>query len=430
MSQPVKRKESDFKRMIRLLTVNGAPDVMFFALVLILVTVGLIAMYSASYPYAYAHRDGDSFFYVKRQVIYCIAGIFVMLVASKIRYQRIEYLGAVGGFVLSMILLILVLLMPSEDGSIRRRMVIFGIEFQPSEIAKFCLILICAYLLSKYYKDLIGKQSLQFRWAKRFNSVVRVPLMNRSLIPILLCGGCTVIFAGLVFLESHLSGAIIMAVIGLGMLWFGGTRKKWFIIGIILVVVAAYILYNYTDFFRDYMMERIKLWQNKDADPLGGRWQTNQALYAIGSGGFFGTGLGGSKQKHLYVSEPQNDMIFAIFCEENGVVGAFILIVLFALLIWRGIVIAVNAKDHYGMLVVLGIMLQIGSQVFLNICVATDTLPNTGVSLPFFSYGGSSLLMLMGEMGIVLSISRQANLKRATDAQKEPVSRKPTEETA
>ncbi|MBQ3519357.1 MAG: FtsW/RodA/SpoVE family cell cycle protein [Clostridia bacterium] len=430
MSQSVKRKESDFRRIVRLLTVNGAPDVMFFALVLILVTVGLIAMYSASYPYAYANRGGDSFFYVKRQVIYCIAGVFVMLAVSKLKYQRMQYLGAIGGFALSMLLLILVLLMPSEDGSIRRRMVVFGIEFQPSEVAKFCLILICAYLLAKYYKDLIGKEPLQYQWAKRVNAVARMPLMNRSLIPILLCGGCTVIFAGLVFLESHLSGAIIMAIIGLGMLWFGGTRKKWFVIGIILVVVAAYILYNYTDFFRDYMMERIELWKDKDADPLGGRWQTNQALYAIGSGGFFGTGLGGSKQKHLYVSEPQNDMIFAIFCEENGVIGAFILILLFALLIWRGIVIAVNAKDHYGMLVVLGIMLQVGSQVFLNLCVATDTLPNTGVSLPFFSYGGTSLLMLMGEMGIVLSISRQSNLKRATETAKAPVNKKTTEETA
>ncbi len=430
MSQPVKRKESNSGRMKRLLTVNGAPDVMFFALVLILVTVGLIAMYSASYPYAYANRGGDSFFYVKRQVIYCIIGIFAMLAISKIRYQRIEYLGAVGGFALSIILLILVLLMPSEDGSIRRRMVIFGVEFQPSEVAKFCLILICAYVLAKYYKDLIGKEPLRFQWARRINAMARVPLMNRSLIPIILCGGCTVLFAGLVFLESHLSGAIIMAIIGLGMLWFGGTRKKWYIIGMILIVVAVYVLYNHTEFFRDYMMERIELWKDKDADPLGGRWQTNQALYAIGSGGFFGTGLGGSKQKHLYVSEPQNDMIFAIFCEENGVIGAFILILLFALLIWRGIVIAVNAKDHYGMLVVLGIMLQVGSQVFLNICVATDTLPNTGVSLPFFSYGGTSLLMLMGEMGIVLSISRQANLKRADGTQKTPATKKTTEETA
>ncbi len=430
MSQSVKRKESNFKRMVRLLTVNGAPDVMFAALVLILVTVGLIAMYSASYPYAYTYKKGDSFFYVKRQIVFCLIGVVVMFIASKIRYQRIEYIGTYGGLALSLFLLILVLLMPSEDGSIRRRMVIFGVEFQPSEIAKFCLILICAYVLAKYYEDLIGKQPLEFGWSKKINSLVRVPLMNRSLIPILLCGICTVVFAGLVFLESHLSGAIIMAIIGIGMLWFGGTRKKWFIFGIIFVVIAFYVLYNYTEFFRGYMLKRIELWQNKDLEPLDGRWQTNQALYAIGSGGFFGTGLGGSKQKHLYVSEPQNDMIFAIFCEENGVIGAFILLLLFALLIWRGIVIAINAKDHYGMLLVLGIMLQIGSQVFLNICVATDTLPNTGVSLPFFSYGGSSLLMLMGEMGIVLAVSRQANLKRGADAPKKSAKRIATEETA
>ncbi len=430
MAQSGKQKTGTIKQLTRLFFADGAPDVIFFALVLILVTVGLIAMYSASYPYAYANRGGDSFFYVKRQLVYCGLGIFVMLVASKIRYQRIEILGAFGGLALSLLLLVLVLIMPSEDGSIRRRMFIGPIEFQPSEIAKFCLILICAYLLAKYHQQLISKDPLQYGWAKRINSIARVPLMNVSLWPILLCGGCTALFAGLVFLESHLSGAIIMAIIGLGMMWFGGTRNKWYVIGIVLVVIAVYILYNYTDFFRDYMMERIELWKDKDADPLGGRWQTNQALYAIGSGGFFGTGLGGSKQKHLYVSEPQNDMIFAIFCEENGVIGAFILILLFALLIWRGVVIAVNAKDHYGMLVVLGIMLQVGSQVFLNLCVATDTLPNTGVSLPFFSYGGSSLVMLMGEMGIVLSISRQANLRRSEETAKEKVKAKKTEETA
>ena len=335
---------------------------------------------------------------------------------SKIDYRRYEVLGAYCGFGLSFVLLVAVLLMPrDDDGNIRRRLAIGPIEFQPSEVAKFCLVLICAYVISRYYKDLIGKNPLQYKWAGIVNDFFRMPLMNTSLIPILLCGGSTVLFAGLVFIGSHLSGAIIIGLIGVGMLWFGGTRKKWFIIGIILIVIAFFFLYNYTDFFRDYMLKRIELWKNKDADPLGGRWQTNQALYAIGSGGFFGTGIGGSKQKHLYVSEPQNDMIFAIFCEETGIVGAFILILLFVLLIWRGVVIAVNAKDRYSMLVVLGIMLQIGSQVFLNLCVATDTMPNTGVSLPFFSYGGTSLLMLLGEMGIVLGISRYSKLKPGGD---------------
>ncbi len=408
-----KKKKNPF---LRAFLVDGAPDVMFFAIVLILVTIGLIAMYSASYPYAYAHAGGDSLYYVKKQIKFVVFGLAVMLGASYIRYQRIEYIGAYGGLFGSFVLLVLVLLMPTSDGDIRRRMTLFGVDFQPSEIAKFGLILFCAYIISVFYEDLIGKNELQFTWARRINSFFRMPLMNRSLIPILLCGVVTLVFAGLVYMESHLSGTIIIGMLGLGMLWFGGTRKKWFFCGILLVLFAFFILYNYTDFFRDYMMERIELWRDKDADPLGGRWQTNQALYAIGSGGFFGTGIGGSKQKHLYVSEPQNDMIFAIFCEETGVIGAFILILLFALLIWRGVVIAINAPDRYGMLLTLGIMLQIGSQVFLNLCVATDTMPNTGISLPFFSYGGSSLLMLLGEMGIVLAVSRQSKLKSKENA--------------
>ena len=411
-----KKKQNGF---VRAFFADGAPDVMFFAIVLILVTLGLVAMYSASYPYAYAHEDGDSFHYVRRQLIFVGIGLAAMLAVSFVRYQRIEFIGAYGGLAVSLVLLVLVLLMPAnEDGEIRRRMTLFGVDFQPSEIAKFGLILFCAYIISIFYEDLIGKNPLQYKWAKRINAFFRMPLMNRSLIPILICGFVTVVFAALVYLESHLSGTIIIGLLGLGMLWFGGTRKKWFFCGFILIAIAFFILYNYTDFFRDYMMERIDLWRNNDADPLGGRWQTNQALYAIGSGGFFGTGIGGSKQKHLYVSEPQNDMIFAIFCEETGVIGAFALILLFVLLIWRGIVIAINAPDRYGMLLTLGIMLQIGSQVFLNLCVATDSMPNTGISLPFFSYGGTSLMMLLGEMGIVLSVSRQSKLKnkeKATD---------------
>ncbi|MBQ6118429.1 MAG: FtsW/RodA/SpoVE family cell cycle protein, partial [Clostridia bacterium] len=163
---------------------------------------------------------------------------------------------------------------------------------------------------------------------------------------------------------------------------------------------------------KDYMESRIVAWRDKDYDPLGARWQTNQALYAIGSGGLFGRGIGNSTQKYLYVSEPQNDMIFSIVVEELGFVGAAIIILLFALLVWRGVVIGVNSETRYGALVAMGVVFQLAVQVILNIAVATDSIPNTGISLPFFSYGRTSMIMNMAEMGFVLSISRSSKIRR------------------
>ena len=161
------------------------------------------------------------------------------------------------------------------------------------------------------------------------------------------------------------------------------------------------------------MGNRIIGWLDKDYEPTGARWQTNQSLYAIGSGGFFGTGLGGSTQKYMYVSEPQNDFIFAIVCEETGFFGAMMLLLLFTLLVWRGIVIGTTAKNRFGGLLAMGIVLQVGIQVILNIAVATDSIPNTGISLPFFSYGGTSLVIFMVQMGMVLSVSRSSRNKKS-----------------
>jgi cell division protein FtsW len=180
---------------------------------------------------------------------------------------------------------------------------------------------------------------------------------------------------------------------------------------VIIGVIGVVLLIANPDILAKYAGERITAWLDKDYDPLGARWQTNNSLYAIGSGGLLGTGLGQSKQKHLYVSEPQNDFIFSIVCEELGFVGAVAIIVLFALLIYRGIKIGMNAKDRFGALLAMGIVFQVGLQVALNIGVVSDFLPNTGISLPFFSAGGTSLVILLGEMGMVLSISRSARKK-------------------
>ena len=197
------------------------------------------------------------------------------------------------------------------------------------------------------------------------------------------------------------------------MLFLGEFKKHWFIIIAVVGVLGIIFVITNPEILEKYAGARITAWLDKDYQPLGARWQTNNSLYAIGSGGLFGVGLGNSKQKHLYVSEPQNDFIFAIVCEELGFVGAIIIIALFALLVWRGVVIGIHAKDRFGALLSMGIVFQVGLQTALNIGVVTDTLPNTGISLPFFSYGGTSLMMLLFEMGMVLAVSRYSRLKKS-----------------
>ncbi len=172
------------------------------------------------------------------------------------------------------------------------------------------------------------------------------------------------------------------------------------------------VVFMFPDMLPEYVEKKLIAFTDKTYDPLGGRWQINNSLYAIGSGGFFGVGLGNSKQKYMYVSEPQNDFIFSIVCEELGFIGALVVLILFALLVLRGIQIAMKARDKFGSYLVLGITAQIGIQTALNILVITDSIPNTGISLPFFSYGGTALLMLLFEMGVVLSVSRKANQRK------------------
>ena len=218
-------------------------------------------------------------------------------------------------------------------------------------------------------------------------------------------------FCVLIYLENHLSCTLLVFMIGLAMMFCGGTKWQWYVGGICFVAVVAVIVISNPDVLPGYQGDRIRAWTDKTFQPLGLRWQTNNSLYAIGSGGFWGVGLGNSKQKYLYVSEPQNDFIFAIVCEELGFVGATLIIVLFGILFWRGVKIAQRCDDKFSSLVVMGIVLQVAIQTIFNILVVTDTIPNTGIALPFFSYGGTSLLMLCFEMGVVLSISRKVNTK-------------------
>lgn len=389
---------------------NGAMDIPFFLILMTIVTVGLIMLFSASYTYSYYFRTSSSEIFIK-QVIYAAIGVAGMYFVSRIRYEYFR-LFAVIGVVVSIGLLLLVLVLPEYKKGFKRWIDLGFTTFQPSEIAKIGLILILAFLLEKDYKQVVGKIPSKLGVCRAVKELTngRV-VIYESLIKTIVYGIIILVFAALVYLENHVSGTVLILALGIVMLFLGEVKYKWFMIGGIAVAIVAVLVIANPDFLKAYAGERIVAWLDKDYEPLGARWQTNNSLYAIGSGGFLGTGLGQSKQKHLYVSEPQNDFIFSIVCEELGFVGATVIIILFALLVYRGIKIAMRAKDRFGALLAMGIVFQVGIQVALNIAVVSDFIPNTGISLPFFSAGGTSLIILLCEMGMVLSISRSARKK-------------------
>jgi len=391
---------------------TGSFDVPFLLLVIIILTTGIVMLFSASYTYAYYNNKGDSAYYFKRQLVFAILGVAAMLGISKVKYEYFKLIG-VFGLPVAWLLLVIVLIMPARFGDFHRWIYIGGFSFQPSEIAKLMVILFCAWGMERNHKKIIGKSINQSAFSKKIEQLTNGKIViYDSFVQLCIYGAVIVVTAGLVYLENHLSGTLLILAIGATMMFMGEFKKHWFIIiGVIAVVLIVFVVAN-PEILEKYAGARITAWLDKDYDPKGARWQTNNSLYAIGSGGLFGAGLGNSKQKHLFVSEPQNDFIFAIVCEELGFVGASLIILLFALLVWRGVVIGIHAKDRFGALLAIGIVFQVGMQTALNIGVVTDTLPNTGISLPFFSYGGTSLMMLLGEMGMVLSVSRYSRMPK------------------
>lgn len=371
---------------------KGGFDVTFFAAVLALMTIGLVMLFSASYPYAYQKYNGDSYYFFKRQLIFAVLGVIVMIVVSKINYKWVKIIEK-PLFVVTIFLLVLVLFyhVNLEDRSedFKRWIPLGPITLQPSDIAKFSLVLTLSAYIAKYRK-----------------------YMQRLTYGVLFPGLIIGLFCVLIYLENHLSCTVLMFMIGITLMFCGGTRWQWFVGGLCVVGAVAFVIIKNPDVLPSYQADRIRAWTDKTFQPLGLRWQTNNSLYAIGSGGFFGVGLGNSKQKYLYVSEPQNDFIFSIVCEELGFLGAVVILALFALLFWRGIKIAQRCDDKYAALVVIGIVSQVAIQTLFNVLVVTDTFPNTGIALPFFSYGGTALLMLCFEMGVVLSVSRKVNTKK------------------
>ena len=370
---------------------QGSFDIVFFMTVLALLTIGLVMLFSASYPYAY-QNDGDSYFYFKRQLVFALVGVPIMLFVSKLNYKWLKVIRY-PLYIVTILLLILVLFYHTDLGreeDFRRWIPLGPITIQPSDIAKFTVVLLMASYISRYHRK-----------------------MNRLVYGVLIPAVLVGTFCLLIYAENHLSCTVLVFMIGIVMMFCGGTRVEWFIGGICLVAAVAFVIIKNPDILPGYQGDRIRAWIDKGFDPLGLRWQTNNSLYAIGSGGFFGVGLGNSKQKYLYVSEPQNDFIFSIVCEELGFLGAAIIIALFGLLFYRGVKIAQRCEDKFSTMLVIGIVSQIAVQTIFNILVVTDLFPNTGIALPFFSYGGTAILMLCFEMGIVLSISRNVNTKKA-----------------
>lgn len=379
MAKPEKRKRFSFWQ-------SGRLDNIFLSLILILLTVGLVMLFSASYAFSYA-QYGNSYKFILKQGAFAVFGVALMLFISKIDYhiwRRLAWLiyGA------SVLLLILLLILPPmiQGKDVKRWFVIGPINFQPSEVAKFALVLLFSSLIAANYKQMKRIGFLAF------------------LVGIL---GFTCV---LVVAEPHLSATVLIFAIGIVLMVVGGLQLRWLLAGgIIGLGAGAALIFSGAI---GYGSDRIKYWLNPWLDPQHKGFQTIQSLLAIGSGGIMGRGIGQSRQKYLWLPEPHNDFIFAIVCEELGLVGAMAVVLLFALLVWRGFTIAMRAPDKFGSLLAIGLTFQVGLQAMLNIFVVTNTIPNTGISLPFFSYGGTSLVLLLAEMGIVLSVSRSSGIDK------------------
>lgn len=376
---------------------KGQIDYSFLLTVLALLAMGLIMVMSASSESArYAsYTNGDPYYFVKRQALWAVLSLFAMAFFATLDYHKLCKASTliIG---VTVVLLIAVLIIGTEVKGGKRWISLGFIQFQPSEFAKIAVILFFAESLSRNRKILNNIKGLFFYI------------------------GILVVIAALLMLEPHMSATVLIMLIGMGILFIAGAKMKHLVpLAVIAVTGASFFVLT-----KDYRRARLFAFLDPFKDKLGDGWQIIQSLYAIGSGGVFGLGLGKSRQKFLYIPEPHNDFIFSILCEELGLIGAAFVILLFAVLIWRGFKIAMEAPDMEGNLVASGITMLIAFEVIINIAVVTSSMPVTGMSLPFFSYGGTSLLMLLSSMGIMLNISKQGSGKSVSMLPKKPKGRK------
>lgn len=393
----------------------GPIDMPFLMLTLLLLGIGLVMLLSASSYAASVEKQSnyDALYYFKRQALFAVLGIIVMYVVSKINYQQLRWLGAIA-LAIAIFLLVLVLIPIPHVSIVRnnaRRWLSLGFTtFQPSEIAKIGVVMYFASRLSK--RPLTQLQAQTKKSGPRRKNAAGLEKVvyaiqdfgDRTgmweLVPYVLVLG---IIAILLMLEPHMSGTILVFAAAAAILFAAGIHWGWFVAGGSLVAAALVLFIKITG----YNSSRITIWQNPWSDPTDKGYQIIQSLYAVASGGVSGLGFGLSRQKYLYLPEEQNDFIFAVVCEELGFIGATLIILLFALLVLRGYWLALHARDRFGSLLVVGITTLLAVQVFLNIAVVTNFIPATGISLPFFSYGGTALVIQLAEMGIILSVSRQ-----------------------
>ena len=361
------------------ISVEKKVDPVFLILIFALLFFGLVMLFSASFAYAYYYRKGNSFFFISRQIVHALIGLFGMLVISKIHYSFYKKVALLMFFI-SFFLLICVLFTKGDKNGIKRWIDIKVLQFQPSEAMKFSIIPVFANMIVKAK----NKMNTFYYGVARFILV---------LLPVIF----------LMKLEPHLSGIVLICLIAGVLMFIGGTNVKWFIA---LFSLAFLALIYMLIFSGNYMSGRAYYWLHPFSDPLGKTMQTDQSLLAIGSGGLFGLGLGQSRQKFMYLPEVQNDFIFAVICEELGVFGGLFVIILFLMFCYKGFEIASKTPDKFSFLLCAGIVAQFSLQAMLNIAVVTATVPNTGIPLPFFSYGGTALVIQLWELGIVLNISR------------------------
>lgn len=377
-SKKINNKKPKIKMLKKKL---GDIDLAFLLIVSILVVFGLVMVFSASYVSAY-NKTGDSLFYIKKQFVFAVIGFVLMLLISKIPYGLYKK-HSMTFYGVALFLMVIVVIM--NKGKAGRWLTLGPLSLQPSEFMKIALIIMTATIITNNQNKM-----------DKFKYGMVAPLI--PLVPVVIV---------LMLFQHHLSATIIMSSIVVIMIFIGGAKLLHFIPMAVAGIagVSSIILIKGIS----YMAKRFEIWFNPFSDPSGNSYQTIQSLYAIASGGVMGLGIGNSRQKYLYLPEPHNDFIFAIVCEELGLIGALLVILLFVFLVYRGFVIANKAPNKFASLLVIGITLQIALQALMNIAVVSNSMPNTGISLPFFSYGGTALVLQLAEMGIILNISRYSS---------------------
>ena len=358
---------------------RGKIDFWIFITIMILSAIGTIMVFSSSAAYAYSRFD-DTYYFLKKQIVWLLVGLAAMFVTANFDYRKYAKISPV--LLAGTLLLLIATLFTSPINGAKRWL---G-PFQPSEILKITLIMFLAHVMTINYK--------------------RMGTFIYGFAPYL---GITGLFCGVLFLQPHMSCALIIVSVTGVMMILAGTKIRYFLLGIaIMVPVVVYLVTSKLG----YIVERVFAFLDPFADVSGDSWQIIQSLYAIGSGGLFGKGIGRSLQKYLYLPEPYNDFILSILAEELGFVGVVAVVFIFGLLLWRGFKVANNAPDRFGSLLAAGMTTLIGVQVVINIAVVTSSMPVTGMPLPFFSYGGTSLVFLLAGMGILLNISRYASYEK------------------